>query len=184
MSGALFLGGSVCVGGCVESLCGGERGAPSHPTPPPPLLSYKPHRYCFEPTPTVTTVRFTDMLWFDAGCAEDKFTVYAAESYAPGLQEALLLNPNCTYDMKPPLSVIKTPVDAVLARVKGYPIPAAAAAVAQARAVERGASAAYVAGYGAVKAPPSLSQDNGKPVNWTEQKDAVGGMLKATLGKK
>ena len=152
----------------------------------PPLSSttpsYKPHRYCFEPTPTVTTVRFTDMLWFDAGCVEDKFTVYAAESYAPGIQEALLLNPNCTYDMRPPFSFLKTLVDAVVNKVRGNPIPAAAAAVAQARAVERGASAAYVAGYGAIKAPDSLSQSNGKPVNWTEQKVAVEGMLTASLG--
>ena len=124
------------------------------------------------------------MLWFDAGCVEDEFTVYAAESYAPGLQQALLYNPNCTYDFKPPLSGLKTPLDAVANKIKGNPIPAGAAVVTKARAVERVASASYVAGYGALKAPDSLSQENGKPINVTQQKEAVEGMLKATLGKK
>ena len=154
-------------------------------SPPPPFLpslSYKPHRYCFEPTPSVTTIRFTDMLWFDAGCKEDKYTVYAAESYAPGIQEALLLNPNCTYDMKPPLAGLKTPLDAAANKLRGNPIPASAAVVTQARIVERAYSAAAVAGYGAFKAPESLSESNGAPINKTEQVQAVKGMLMATVG--
>ena len=61
------------------------------------------------------------------------------------------------------------------------PIPASAAVVTQARMVERAYSAAAVAGYGAFKAPESLSESNGAPINKTEQVQAVKGMLMATV---
>lgn len=114
------------------------------------------------------------------GCVENKFTVYATESYAPGLQEALLWNPNCTYDFKPP--PLTTPLKAAVNKVAGHPIPPGADVVAQVGAVERVASAAYVAGYGSLKAPVSLSNDNGKSVNATDQKKALEGMMVAQLG--
>ena len=64
-----------------------------------PTGGLKPHKYCFEPNPTTgtTTVRFTDLLWFEPGCVETKETVYAPDSFAPPIQEAILLNPTCTY---------------------------------------------------------------------------------------
>ena len=59
----------------------------------------KPHKYCFEPDAAsgTTVVRFTDLLWFEPGCVETKDTVYAPDSFAPPIQEAILLNPTCTY---------------------------------------------------------------------------------------
>ena len=72
---------------------------------------YKPHRYCVQqvkgvatgPTTTgqVTRVTFSDLLWFWAGCTEGPDTIYAPDSYAPALQEAIELNPNCTYPLRP-----------------------------------------------------------------------------------
>ena len=68
---------------------------------------YKPHRYCFEPDAAsrVTTIRFTDLLWFDAdeaGCDPDGAGVrFHPDSYAPPLQEAYALNAACVYDVRP-----------------------------------------------------------------------------------
>jgi hypothetical protein len=85
---------------------------------------YKPHRYCVRQvdgvatgpntTGQVTRVVFTDLLWFWAGCEEGPDTIYAPDSYAPALQEAIELNPNCTYPLKP-----KT-LDALGAVAEGY----------------------------------------------------------------
>jgi len=72
---------------------------------------YKPHRYCVQQiegaetgpasTGQVTRVVFSDLLWFWGGCQEGPDTIYAPDSYAPALQEAIELNPDCTYPLKP-----------------------------------------------------------------------------------
>jgi len=101
MASARWLAANAANGSA--ALCYPVVGAPSRYF----YGGYKPHRYCFEPDAAagVTTVRFTDLLWFDAdevGCDPDAAGVrFHPDSYAPPLQEAYALNPECVYDVRP-----------------------------------------------------------------------------------
>lgn len=160
----------------------------------------KPHKYCFEPDgrgPSgVTAVRFTDLLWFEPGCFEDEHTVYAPDSYAPPIQEAILLNPTCTYP-KPggvnataaalegnktaAVTELRQTLAAALAESVAQPLPLGVA-VTKGYAIDRAVTAALAEGYSAFREPRTLSNNNGQPYNATLQKEINKGMLLTMVG--
>eukprot|EP00884_Botryococcus_braunii_P009118 jgi/Botrbrau1/18207/Bobra.53_1s0066.1 len=65
---------------------------------------FKPTKYCMVPSDTnVTRIYYEDFTWYNSGCEVTAATIFAPDSYVPPIQEAQLLNPECTFPIMPPL---------------------------------------------------------------------------------
>ena len=144
------------------------------------VRGYKPHRYCVQqPSSNTTRILFTDMLWFWQGCGEGPETIYAPDSYAPILQQALLENPNCTYPLKPKAvkAVAKVAKDYV---AEGKDLPEDVKAALAEHMVRRVTTLKHVALESLQEA--GKQNTNGKMPNLKEQVQATQSMLIAALG--